>query len=36
MREQLSHWYDVVCAYGVSETDAEAIRSAFLYPGFSY
>lgn len=36
MREQVSHWYDVVRACGVSETDAEAIRSAFLYPGFSY
>jgi serine/threonine-protein kinase HipA len=36
IREQVSHWYDVVRASGVSETDAEAIRSAFLYPGFSY
>lgn len=36
MREQVSHWYDVVRACGVTETDAEAIRSAFLYPGFSY
>ncbi len=36
MREQVSHWYEIVRACGVSGTDAEAIRSAFLYPGFSY
>lgn len=36
MREEVSHWYDVVRACGVSQTDAETIRSAFLYPGFSY
>ena len=36
MREEVSHWYDVVRACGVSQADAETIRSAFLYPGFSY
>jgi serine/threonine-protein kinase HipA len=28
-------WYDVVRAQGVSEKDAEIIRGAFLYEGFS-
>ncbi len=28
-------WYDVVRAHGVSEKDAEIIRGAFLYEGFS-
>lgn len=28
-------WYDVVRAQGVSEKDAEAIRDAFVYEGFS-
>src|SRR6478672_3870596 len=28
-------WYDVVRAQGVSEKDAETIRGAFLYEGFS-
>lgn len=28
-------WYDTVRANGVSEKDAETIRSAFVYPGFS-
>jgi serine/threonine-protein kinase HipA len=36
MQEQVNHWYDMVRACGVSENDAETIRSAFLYPGFSY
>ncbi len=35
MREQVAHWYEVVRSTGVSESDAETIRSAFLYPGFS-
>ncbi len=35
MREQVGHWYDVVRSSGVSENDAETIRSAFIYPGFS-
>lgn len=35
MREQVGHWYDVVRSSGVSENDAEMIRSAFIYPGFS-
>jgi serine/threonine-protein kinase HipA len=34
MREQVGHWYEVVRSSGVSENDAETIRSAFLYPGF--
>jgi serine/threonine-protein kinase HipA len=35
MREQISTtWYDVVRAEGVSEKDAEAIRTAFVYEGF--
>ncbi len=28
-------WYDVVRAQGVTENDAEAIRSAFVYEGFT-
>jgi serine/threonine-protein kinase HipA len=28
-------WYDTVRASGVSEMDAETIRGAFVYPGFS-
>ncbi|MBV9183691.1 MAG: type II toxin-antitoxin system HipA family toxin [Acidobacteria bacterium] len=35
MRAAVGHWYHVVRACGVSETDAETIRAAFLYPGFS-
>lgn len=35
MRETVGHWYDNVRACGVSENDAETIRAAFLYPGFS-
>jgi serine/threonine-protein kinase HipA len=35
-REQVGRWYDTVRACGVSENDAEAIRGAFIYPGFSY
>lgn len=27
-------WYDVVRGQGVSEKDAETIRSAFVYEGF--
>jgi serine/threonine-protein kinase HipA len=29
-------WYDVVRAQGVTEKEAETIRSAFVYEGFSY
>jgi serine/threonine-protein kinase HipA len=36
MRDQVGHWYDSVRASGVSENDAELIRGAFLYPGFSF
>jgi serine/threonine-protein kinase HipA len=28
-------WYDTTRAIGVSEKDAERIRGAFIYPGFS-
>ena len=35
-RQQVGRWYDLVRACGVSENDAETIRGAFLYPGFSY
>jgi serine/threonine-protein kinase HipA len=35
MQAQVGKWYDAVRALGVSEKDAETIRSAFLYPGFS-
>jgi serine/threonine-protein kinase HipA len=34
-RDQIEKWYDTVRACGVSENDAETIRGAFLYPGFS-
>lgn len=36
IRTQVEHWYDTVRASGVSENDAETIRGAFVYPGFSY
>jgi serine/threonine-protein kinase HipA len=37
MRQQVSAtWYDVARAEGVSERDAEAIRSAFVYEGFDH
>jgi len=35
-REQVGGWYDIVRACGVAENDAESIRGAFIYPGFSY
>jgi serine/threonine-protein kinase HipA len=36
MRQQVeATWYNTVRATGVSENDAEAIRGAFVYPGFS-
>jgi serine/threonine-protein kinase HipA len=36
MTEKVSAtWYEVVRAAGVSETDAEAIRPAFVYEGFN-
>jgi serine/threonine-protein kinase HipA len=36
MRQLVSAtWYDVVRAEGVSEKDAEAIKAAFVYEGFS-
>lgn len=36
MKEQIQKtWYSTVRACGVSENDAEAIRGAFVYPGFS-
>jgi len=35
-REHVGRWYDTVRACGVSENDAETIRGAFIYPGFSY
>jgi serine/threonine-protein kinase HipA len=35
-REQVGRWYDIVRACGVSANDAETIRGAFIYPGFSY
>lgn len=36
MTEQVkATWYDLVRAQGVSQKDAEAIRGAFLYEGFS-
>jgi serine/threonine-protein kinase HipA len=28
-------WYETLRASGVTEKDAEAIRGAFVYPGFS-
>jgi serine/threonine-protein kinase HipA len=37
MEEQVrSSWYNVVRATGASERDAESIKSAFVYEGFSY
>lgn len=36
MTAQVGKWYDVVRACGVSQQDAETIRSAFLYPGLFY
>src|SRR5262249_48344968 len=30
-----ANWYDALRACGVSEQDAETIRGAFVYPGFS-
>jgi serine/threonine-protein kinase HipA len=33
---QVGRWYDIVRTCGVSENDAETIRGAFIYPGFSY
>jgi serine/threonine-protein kinase HipA len=35
-KTQVGHWYDTVRACGVSEKDAETVRGAFIYPGFSY
>jgi len=35
-KAQVGHWYDTVRACGVSDKDAETIRGAFIYPGFSY
>jgi serine/threonine-protein kinase HipA len=35
MTGQVAKWYDTVRACGVSEKDAETIRAAFVYPGFS-
>lgn len=36
MKDQVAAtWYDTVRASGVSEGDAETIRGAFVYPGFS-
>lgn len=32
---QVGGWHDTARACGVSEGDAETIRGAFLYPGFS-
>jgi serine/threonine-protein kinase HipA len=34
VRVQVSNWYDIARACGVSEKDTETIRGAFLYPGF--
>jgi serine/threonine-protein kinase HipA len=36
MRAGVGQWYDTVRACGVSSHDAESIRGAFIYPGFSY
>jgi serine/threonine-protein kinase HipA len=36
MTDRVGRWYDIVRACGVSDNDAETIRSAFLYPGFFY
>jgi serine/threonine-protein kinase HipA len=35
-RAGVDRWYDTVRACGVSANDAESIRGAFIYPGFSY
>jgi serine/threonine-protein kinase HipA len=35
-RAGVGQWYDTVRACGVSANDAESIRGAFIYPGFSY
>jgi serine/threonine-protein kinase HipA len=35
MTAQVAKWYTTVRASGVSEKDAETIRAAFVYPGFS-
>jgi serine/threonine-protein kinase HipA len=35
MTDQVARWYDTVRACGASEKDAESIRGAFVYPGFS-
>ena len=36
MKQQVTAtWYETVRASGVSEKDAETIRGAFVYPGFS-
>jgi len=34
-RQVEATWYETVRASGVSEQDAETIRGAFVYPGFS-
>lgn len=37
MKQQVeATWYDTTRASGVSEKDAETIRGAFVYPGFSF
>lgn len=36
MTERVGKWYEIVRACGVSESDAETIRGAFLYPGLFY
>jgi serine/threonine-protein kinase HipA len=33
--DQVKNWYHTVRTCGVSVNDAETIRGAFLYPGFS-
>jgi len=35
-RAQVERWYDTVRGCGVSDKDAEMIRGAFVYPGFSF
>jgi serine/threonine-protein kinase HipA len=35
-REEVGRRYDTVRACGVSANDAETIRGAFIYSGFSY
>ena len=34
MRAEVANWYVTVRACGVSQTDAETIRGACVYPGF--